>query len=378
MAAMQNSLTNDTPHALIDQVRAAVAARTPLRIRGGDTKAFHGEPVSGQTLDTRAFSGIVAHEPSELVITVRAGTPLAEVEAALAEKGQHLPFDPPHFGAGSTIGGAVAAGLAGPARATAGGVRDYVLGAQFINGQAEWLTFGGQVMKNVAGYDISRALAGSMGTLGVITHLSLKVLPVAPAEVTLVFRMGQRDALERLHRWGGQPLPLNASCWVKDDTSPDAPELLFVRLRGAAAAVETASERLAREAGGQRMDNAQAGPDWAACRDQTLPFFNAPSPDLCLWRLSLPQTAPVLELPFAQLIEWQGAQRWLWAPASAATPIRAAAARMQGHATLFRAGADGAPGVRRFDAENPALQAITKRLREAFDPLGLFNQNKMG
>lgn len=378
MAAMQNSLTNDTPHALIDQVRAAVAARTPLRIRGGDTKAFHGEPVSGQPLDTRGFSGIVAHEPSELVITVRAGTPLAEVEAALAEKGQHLPFDPPHFGAGSTIGGAVAAGLAGPARATAGGVRDYVLGAQFINGQAEWLTFGGQVMKNVAGYDISRALAGSMGTLGVITHLSLKVLPVAPAEATLVFKLGQHDALEQLHRWGGQPLPLNASCWVKDDTAADRPELLFVRLRGAVAAVEAACERLAREAGGQRMDNAQAGPDWAACRDQTLPFFNAPSPDLCLWRLSLPQTAPVLELPFAQLIEWQGAQRWLWAPASAATPIRAAAARMQGHATLFRAGAEGAPGVRRFDAESPALQTITKRLREAFDPLGLFNQNKMG
>jgi glycolate oxidase FAD binding subunit len=378
MAAMQNSPTNDTPHALIDQVRAAVAARTPLRIRGGDTKAFHGEPVSGQPLDTRAFSGIVAHEPSELVITVRAGTPLAEVEEALAEKGQHLPFDPPHFGAGSTIGGAVAAGLAGPARATAGGVRDYVLGAQFINGQAEWLTFGGQVMKNVAGYDISRALAGSMGTLGVITHLSLKVLPVAPAEATLVFKLGQHDALEQLHRWGGQPLPLNASCWVKDDTAADRPELLFVRLRGAVAAVEAACERLAREAGGQRMDNAQAGPDWAACRDQTLPFFNAPSPDLCLWRLSLPQTAPVLELPFAQLIEWQGAQRWLWAPASAATPIRAAAARMQGHATLFRAGAEGAPGVRRFDAESPALQTITKRLREAFDPLGLFNQNKMG
>ena len=378
MAAMQNSLTNDTPHALIDQVRAAVAARTPLRIRGGDTKAFHGEPVSGQPLDTRGFSGIVAHEPSELVITVRAGTPLAEVEAALAEKGQHLPFDPPHFGAGSTIGGAVAAGLAGPARATAGGVRDYVLGAQFINGQAEWLTFGGQVMKNVAGYDISRALAGSMGTLGVISHLSLKVLPVAPAEATLVFNMGQHDALEQLHRWGGQPLPLNASCWVKDDTAADRPELLFVRLRGAVAAVDAACERLAREAGGQRMDNAQAGPDWAACRDQTLPFFQPPSPELCLWRLSLPQTAPVLELPFAQLIEWQGAQRWLWAPALAATPIRAAAARMQGHATLFRAGADGAPGVRRFDAESPALQTITKRLREAFDPLGLFNQNKMG
>lgn len=383
MAAMQDSPTHeDTPHALIEQVRAAAAARTPLRIRGGDTKAFLGEPVQGQPLDTRGWSGIVSHEPTELVITVRAGTPLAEVVAALADKGQHLPFDPPHFVAGSgdgaTIGGVVAAGLAGPARATVGGVRDFVLGAQFIDGRGDWLTFGGQVMKNVAGYDISRSLAGSFGTLGVITHLSLKVLPVAPAEATLVFQLGQRDALEQLHRWGGQPLPINASCWVKDDTAADQPELLFVRLRGAVAAVESACERLVREAGGQRMDNAQAGPDWAACRDQTLPFFTAPSPELCLWRLSLPQTAPVLELPFAQLIEWQGAQRWLWAPATAVAQIRAAAAAVQGHATLFRAGADGAPGVRRFDTESPALQAITKRLREAFDPHGIFNPGRMG
>jgi glycolate oxidase FAD binding subunit len=378
MAAMQDSLTNDTPASLIDQVRAAATARTPLRITGGGTKAFYGETVTGQALDTRGFSGIVAHEPSELVITVRAGTPLAEVDAALAEKGQHLPFDPPCFGPGSTIGGVVAAGLAGPARATAGGVRDYVLGAQFINGQGEWLTFGGQVMKNVAGYDVSRALAGSLGTLGVITHLSLKVLPVAPAEATLVFKLGQHDALEQLHRWGGQPLPLNASCWVKDTTSSDEPELLFVRLRGAVAAVDSASERLVREAGGQRMDNAQAGPDWAACRDQTLPFFHAPSPEQCLWRLSLPQTAPVLDLPFAQLIEWQGAQRWLWAPATAAAQIRSATAAVQGHATLFRAGADGAPGVRRFDAQSAAIDTITRRLREAFDPHGIFNPGRMG
>lgn len=403
MAAMQNSPTNeDRPQHLIEQVRSASAARTPLRIHGGGTKTFLGEAVQGQPLDTRGWSGIVSHEPTELVITVRAGTPLAEVEAALAEKGQHLPFDPPHFGDGATIGGVVAAGLAGPARATVGGVRDFVLGAQFIDGQGDWLTFGGQVMKNVAGYDVSRALAGSMGTLGVISHLSLKVLPVAPAEATLVFQLGQRDALEQLHRWGGQPLPLNASCWVRDpqpgsarppegaqtplgrpggrldDTAPDAPELLFVRLRGAVAAVESAGERMTREAGGQRMDNAQAGPDWAACRDQTLPFFAPPSPDLCLWRLSLPQTAPVLDLPYAQLIEWQGAQRWLWAPASAAAQIRAAAASVQGHATLFRAGADGAPGVRRFDTESPVLQAITQRLRAAFDPHGLFNPGRMG
>lgn len=373
---MQDRLTNDTPTALIDQVRSAAASRTALRIAGGDTKAFYGEPVGGQPLSTRAWSGIVAHEPSELVITVRAGTPLAEVEAALAGTGQHLPFDPPRFGPDSTIGGVVAAGLAGPARATAGGVRDFVLGAQFINGRGEWLTFGGQVMKNVAGYDISRVLAGSLGTLGVITHLSLKVLPVAPAEATLVFRLGQQEALEQLHRWGGQPLPLNASCWVRDETAADRPELLFVRLRGAVAAVEAACERMGREAGGQRMDNAQAGPDWAACRDQGLPFFLPPAPGQCLWRLSLPQTAPVLDLPFAQLIEWQGAQRWLWAPASAAGPIRAAAAAAQGHATLFRAAADGAPGVRRFDTESAVLQTITRRLRAAFDPQGLFNPGR--
>lgn len=375
MAAMTSSPT-DSPRDLIQQVQAAAAARQPLRITGGDTKAFYGQPTDGECLSTTGWSGIVSHEPSELVVTVRAGTPLVELEAALAEQGQCLPFDPPRFGAASTIGGVVAAGLAGPARATAGGVRDFLLGLQFINGRGEWLTFGGQVMKNVAGYDVSRVMAGAMGTLGVITDISLKVLPVAPAEATLVFAMGQHDALEQLHRWGGQPLPLNASCWVRDTTASDAPELLFLRLRGAVAAVEAACERLAREAGGTRMDNAQAGPDWAACRDQRLPFFAAPSADLCLWRLSVPQTAPVMALPYAPLIEWQGAQRWLWAPPSAAAEIRSAAAAVNGHATLFRAGADGAPGVPRFDRESPALTAITQRLRAEFDPAGIFNPGR--
>jgi glycolate oxidase FAD binding subunit len=375
MAAMSSSPT-ESPRQLIDQVRAAASARQPLRITGGDTKAFYGQPTDGETLSTTGWAGIMSHEPSELVVTVRAGTPLVELEAALAEQGQCLPFEPPRFGAASTIGGAVAAGLAGPARASAGGVRDYVLGVQFIDGRGEWLTFGGQVMKNVAGYDVSRVLAGSMGTLGILTDISLKVLPVAPAEATLVFALAQHDALEQLHRWGGQPLPLNASCWVKDQTQPDAPELLFVRLRGAVAAVEAACERLSREAGGQRMDNAETGPDWAACRDQTLPFFNAPAPDLCLWRLSVPQTAPVIALPFAQLIEWHGAQRWLWAPASAATEIRSAAAAVNGHATLFRAGADGAPGVPRFHRQTAVIDTITQRLRAEFDPAGIFNPGR--
>lgn len=369
-----SSLPPEIPGELMDRVRAAADARTPLRIAGGHTKAFLGEAVTGETLSTTGWSGTVSYEPTELVVTVRAGTPLAELEAVLAERGQCFPFEPPHFGAGGaggTVGGMVAAGLAGPARASAGSVRDFVLGARFINGRGELLTFGGQVMKNVAGYDVSRVLAGSMGTLGVITDISLKVLPVAPAEATLAFTLGQHEALEQLHRWGGQPLPINASRW-------ETPDRLFVRLRGAVAAVEAACERMVREAGGARMDNAQAGPAWADCRDQRLPFFHAPAADLGLWRLSVPQTAPVLALPWAQLVEWQGAQRWLWAPASAAAQIRAATAAVNGHATLFRPGADGAPGVPRFDHAASAIETITQRLRAEFDPAGIFNPGRMG
>ncbi|WP_332745744.1 glycolate oxidase subunit GlcE [Hydrogenophaga sp.] len=374
---MQASTIEEPSH-LIDQIKEAAAARRPLRIVGGNTKSFYGTPTEGDVLSAADWSGIVSYEPTELVITARAGTPLAEVEALLAGQGQCFPFEPPRFGPGGTVGGMVAAGLAGPARASVGSVRDYVLGTRFINGRGELLTFGGQVMKNVAGYDVSRVMAGSMGTLGVISEVSLKVLPVALAEATLVFTLGQHEALEQLHRWGGQPLPINASCWVKDDTQPDAPELLFVRLRGALAAVEAACERMAREAGGTRMDNTQAGPDWDACRDQRLPFFTAPSPELCLWRLSVPQTAPVLALPYAQFVEWQGAQRWLWAPAAAALELRAAATAVNGHATLFRAGADGAPGVPRFQSQSAALQSIQARLLEAFDPAGIFNPDRMG
>ena len=361
---------------LVDAGRAAAADQRSVRITGGGTKAFLDEGSGAKPLSTTGWTGIVSHEPTELVITARAGTPLAELEATLAEAGQCLPFEPPHFGPGATVGGMVAAGLAGPARATAGGVRDFVLGVQLINGRGELLTFGGQVMKNVAGYDISRLMAGSRGQLGVVAEVSLKVLPVAPAEATRVFRLGQHDALEQLHRWGGQPLPLNASCWVRDDTAADRPELLFVRLRGAVAAVEAACERMLRELpGGQRMDNAQAGPDWVACREQALPFFEAPVPDLGLWRLSVPQTAPVLDLPWPQLVEWQGAQRWLWAPVTEAARIRAAAASVQGHAGLFRVPATGAGGVARFDTESAAIDSITQRLRAAFDPHGVFAFN---
>ena len=225
--------------ALVERVQGARAGGQPLDIRGGGTKAFYGELPQGQALDVRGLSGISVYEPSELVVTVRGGTPLAELEAALAEKGQCLPFEPPRFGAGGTVGGMVAAGLAGPARVSVGSVRDYVLGATLLNGRGEVLTFGGQVMKNVAGYDVSRLLAGSMGTLGVILEVSLKVLPAAPATATLRFSMDEAQAIAQLNEWGGQALPINASAWW-DGT-------LVVRLRGALAAVQAAITKLGGE-----------------------------------------------------------------------------------------------------------------------------------
>ncbi len=366
---------------LIDAVRSAAAESRTLRLRGGGTKDFWGEPLRGEVLDTRGYHGIISYEPSELVVTARCGTPLAELEAALAEQGQCLAFEPPHFGPGATVGGMVAAGLSGPARASVGAVRDYVLGVRFINGQGEDLTFGGQVMKNVAGYDVSRLLAGSWGTLGLITEVSLKVLPVAPAEATLMCAgIGQKEALDLLHRWGGQPLPLNASAWVRDTTANPGDDYLFVRLRGAVAAVESAVIRMSADAQAlgarvSRMDTAEAQQDWRASGEQLLQFFEPPAPDLCLWRLSVPQTAPVLALPQAQYIEWHGAQRWLWASASAAGALREAARQVGGHATLFRASAlgghtDKVVGVN--TVPDAAQARIQHALQQQFDPQGVF------
>ncbi|MFN6407332.1 MAG: glycolate oxidase subunit GlcE [Limnohabitans sp.] len=373
-------------NSLIDAVRQAAAQGRTLRLRGGGSKDFWGQSLTGEVLDTRAYQGIVSYEPSELVVTARCGTPLAELEATLAEKGQCLAFEPPHFGEGATVGGMVAAGLSGPARATAGAVRDYVLGARFINGLGEHLTFGGQVMKNVAGYDVSRLMAGSWGTLGLITEVSLKVLPVAPAEATLMCAgLAQADALALLHRWGGQPLPLNASAWVRDTTAQPVADYLFVRLRGAVAAVQSAigkmsADALALGAQVQQMDADEAAQDWRASGDQAMPFFDAPAPDACLWRLSVPQTAPVLDLPFATYIEWQGAQRWLWAPAAAAFSIRTAAQAAGGHATLFRASAAHADADKLVGVNSPldpVQQRIQQQLQQQCDPKGVFATGRL-
>lgn len=380
---------------ITDRIHAAVADRTPLRIRGGGSKDFYGESLQGELLDVTPLRGITSYEPTELVVTVRAGTPLAELEASLAEKGQCLAFEPPHFAVkglasvllphqAASVGGMVAAGLSGPARASAGAVRDFMLGVTLLNGRGELLTFGGQVMKNVAGYDVSRLMVGAMGTLGVITEVSLKVLPRAPAEATLMCAgLKQQQALDLLNRWGGQPLPLNASCWVFDDSVSPARDCLFVRLRGAVAAVQAACPRMTADvqavgSDAIRMDNAQAGPDWDACRDQTLLFFTPPAPELCLWRLSVPQTAAALTLPWPQFVEWHGGQRWLWAPPQAQAQLRQAVAEVGGSATLFRAPvADGAGTSGRFNPLQPALNRIHQRLKAEFDPAGIFNRGRL-
>jgi glycolate oxidase FAD binding subunit len=359
---------------LIDTVRAAARHGTPLRIRGGGTKDFLGQPPAGELLDLRPLAGIPAYEPSELVVTVRAGTPLAELEATLAAQGQCLPFEPPRFGGGGTVGGMVAAGLSGPARASVGAVRDYVLGVTLVNGRGELLTFGGQVMKNVAGYDVSRLMVGAMGTLGVLVEISLKVLPVAPAETTLVYELGQAEALARLAAWGGQPLPLNASCWVDE---PAGRGTLYVRLRGAVAAVEAA----ARVMGGERHDTASVAADWDACRDQRLPWFADRDPSLCLWRLSVPQTAPVLPLPQGvapPLVTWHGAERWVQAAAVHDRALRQAAAAAGGTALLFRANNDlSTLDKPRFEAPQAPLDRVHRRLKAEFDPAGILNPGRL-
>ena len=363
------------------RVRQVAQSGTPLRIRGGGSKDFYGQDLRGDVLDMTAYAGVVSYEPSELVVTVRAGTKLAELESLLAEQGQCLPFEPPHFGPRATVGGMVASGLNGPARASSGAVRDFLLGVVLLNGQGECLTFGGQVMKNVAGYDVSRLMAGAMGTLGVLLEVSLKVLPIAPAEATLRCSLPQQKALDLLNRWGGQPLPLNASCWVHDDSAGQ--DRLLVRLRGAVAAVDSACPRMMADvqaAGGQAlvMENAQASADWNACREQTLPFFaQAPSPDACLWRLSVPQTTPALDLPFAQLIEWHGGLRWMWAPAVAAVQLRQVAEKAGGHVTLFRRAAHTPADTPVFTPLSPVQARLQRELKKQFDPAGVFNPGRM-
>jgi glycolate oxidase FAD binding subunit len=354
---------------LIDRIKSAAATATPLQIRGTGTKAFYGGAPQGEVLDVRPHTGITSYEPTELVVTARAGTPLAELDQALQEKGQHLPFDPPRFGAGGTVGGMVAAGLAGPGRASVGSVRDYVLGATLINGNGEYLTFGGQVMKNVAGYDVSRLLAGSLGVLGVICEVSLKVLAVPQASATLRAEMTQIQALRVFNQWAGQPLPVQAGVWW-DDT-------LAVRLRGATAAVRAATQRIVQDLRADVVEAEFADTFWSGLRDHRDDFFRqayaAVDAGATLWRMSVPSISVPLVVSGEQLIEWGGAQRWICTTAPAAQ-LRQLARDAGGHATIFH-GQDKSPGV--FEPLPAPLERIHRELKRAFDPKGIFNRGRL-
>ncbi|MGB9150001.1 MAG: glycolate oxidase subunit GlcE [Burkholderiales bacterium] len=341
---------------LQQQIQHHAESRAPLRIRGSGSKDFYGAAKHGELIDMAAYSGVVEYEPTELVVTVRAGTSLTELEAILAAEKQMLPFEPPHFGGHGTIGGAVASGLSGPRRAYAGSVRDFLLGARIINGNGEDLHFGGKVIKNVAGYDVSRLMCGAMGTLGVLLDMSFKILPLPADEVTLRYRMDQASAIEAINRWAGQPLPLSASAYF-DGT-------LHVRLSGAAPAVAAAQQKM----GG---DPVSEGPSWwNGLRDQTHGFFQTDQP---LWRVSLPATAPPLALANPQMIEWGGAQRWLTGDLDA-QKLRQQVAAAGGHVTLFRGGDKGA-GV--FQPLQPALAKIHRNLKNSFDPSNILNPGRL-
>lgn len=340
-------------------------AREPLRIQGHGSKDFYGEAPRGEPLSTLEMNGVTAYEPSELFVSALAGTPISDVEALLAKRHQRLAFEPPRFGGRGTVGGMVAAGLSGPTRAALGSVRDHLLGAVMINGKGELLSFGGTVMKNVAGFDVSRALAGSLGQLGLITEVTLKVLPLPAAIATLRFDFDQAAALMALNRWGGEPLPIEASAWWDG--------ALLVRLGGANAAVEAAARKL----GGDVIPTDMAEPFWTGLRDHSDEFFigaeRAVAGGARLWRLSLPSTAPELKLHGEQLIEWGGAQRWVVTPMEPAA-VREAAAAVGGHATLFRA---QDKGVGAFAPLSAPLAAIHKRLKASFDPHGVFNPGRL-
>jgi len=369
---------------IVERIKVAANTGNPLRIRGGGTKDFYGQSLQGEILDTNLLKGISSYEPSELVVTVKTGTRLAELEAVLAEKNQCLPFEPPHFKSGATVGGMVAAGLSGPSRAGSGSVKDFVLGVHMVNGKGEELRFGGTVMKNVAGYDISRLMAGSMGTLGLMTEVSLKVLPIAPAEATLKFEYSQSEAINMLNTWGAQPLPLNASCWIQEAGKG----VLYVRLRGAVAAVEAAIKKMGGNERGEYtgvLQNAASGnttvaADWQALRNQSMDFFKLQG-DECLWRLSVPDTAPDLQLGDT-VVEWHGAQRWVRLPYSNAALIRSKVNALGGNAILFVA-AEAVNAPARIENKvvfNPLkapLDRIHRDLKKQFDPAGIFNHGRM-
>ena len=340
------------------RIKAALASKTPLAIHGGNTKAFYGGAIVGEPLDMRPYAGIIEYEPKELVLTVRAGTTLAEIEAIMDGASQMLPFEPPHYAAGSTIGGTVAAGLSGPRRPYTGAVRDFVLGARIIDGKGDDLRFGGRVIKNVAGYDVSRLMTAALGTLGVLLDLSFKVLPKPRQDVTLCYELDEVTAIRQFNEWAGKPLPISATSWHEG--------VAMLRLSGAAAGVKAARQKL----GGEVVADDLAGIFWRTLRDQHATFFQSPEP---LWRVSVPPTSPPLQFAMPQWIEWGGGLRWHRGVADASV-LRTKVGAAGGHVTLFRNG-DKSAGV--FHPLQPALEKIHRNLKAAFDPENILNRGRM-
>ncbi|MGB1950195.1 MAG: glycolate oxidase subunit GlcE, partial [Marinobacter sp.] len=312
----------DMSQQLKEQVLQARNAGHKLNIVGGGTKAFMGraaDPDAG-TLSVAEHRGIVDYHPVELVLTVRAGTTLTEIEATLAEEGQILHFEPPHFGDGSTIGGTLACNLSGPGRPWAGSVRDQVLGVRLINGKGEHLRFGGQVMKNVAGYDVSRLQAGAMGTLGVMTEISLKVMPRPAATLTLVQDMAMDDVIHYMNSRAAEPKPITAACWHDNK--------VYLRLSGARSAVEATAEKWT----GEVIENGEQF--WRQIQDMQHDFFTGGDP---LWRFSIGSTAANPALDGSWLIDWAGSQRWYRGEADQ-KQLEALAKAAGGQVSLFRGG----------------------------------------
>ena len=334
-------------------IAAAVAAKSALRIRGGGSKDFYGLSLDGEVIDTRAYSGIVEYEPTELVFTARAGTPLREVEAALAEHGQMLAFEPPHFGPDATFGGCIAAGFSGPRRAYQGSARDFVLGVRVLNSAGEDLRFGGQVMKNVAGYDVSRLMTGSFGTLALLLEVSVKVLPIPATEETLRLDMSEAQAVDTMNRYAGKPLPLSATCFVDNS--------LYIRLSGAGSAVAAARKQI----GGDAIDSE---PFWYSVREQTHPFF---ADARSLWRLSIKSTTPPLALG-PTLIEWNGSLRWVSGKGEL-DRMHASARKSGGYATSFRSGTKR-DALQKLE---PAMLVLQRNLKQALDPAGVFGPRRL-
>ncbi len=347
----EHDLTAD----LVERVRTATARRSPLRIVGGDTKRFLGRALDGEPLAVAGHSGIVNYDPAELVITARAGTTLSDIESLLESQGQHLPFEPPHFGPAATLGGAVACGLGGPGRAALGPLRDYVLGVRLLTGDGRVLRFGGEVMKNVAGYDVARLMAGAFGTLGVLLEASLKVLPRPPSQRTLIQELDQREALRRLADLSRTALPLTASCWSSGR--------LCLRFAAAQATLDEVTARV----GGSVLEDAAAF--WSGVREQTDDFFVSSLP---LWRLTVPATSAPLALAEESLIEWHGTQRW-YRLRTGADPTRVAK-DCGGFATCFR---NAAPGTEVFAPPAAPLLHLHRSLKQVFDPAGILNPGRM-